>query len=224
MSTFQEIAQELRSVLSGQIPLADVILPPLVFTVLSGRITLAAALLISLGLSAALIIARLITGQPIGYTLGGAGLILVSGGLAWITASAQSFFLPGVITSGLTFLAAVISLVIGKPLAAWSSHITRGWPLAWYWHPRVLPAYREVTAAWTIFFLAQFAVQTAFYLRGNAASLGWVQLLTGWPALIILLIGSYLYGLNRLTRLEGPGVDEFERDQPPPWDGQQRGF
>ena len=223
-STFQEITQELRSVLSGRVPLLDVILPPLAFTLLNGRLDLIPALLISLGISAALMILRLITGRGIAYTLGGAGLILLSGLLAWLTASAQSFFLPGLITSGLTFLAAVLSLFLGRPLAAWSSHITRGWPLEWYWHPRIRPAYREVTLAWAVFFLVQFLVQGAVYLRGDAAALGWVQLLTGWPALILLLIGSYLFGLKRLAQLDGPSVEEFERSQPPPWKGQQQGF
>jgi len=223
-SVLQEIAQELRSVLSGQVPLLDVILPPLAFTVLNGRLDLLPALGISLGVSAGLLIVRLVSGQGVAYTLSGAGLILISGLLAWVTASAEGFFLPGLITSGLTLLAAVISLITGRPLAAWSSHITRGWPLDWYWHPRIRPAYLEVTIAWAVFFLAQFLVQGAAYLWGNASTLGWVQLLSGWPALIPLLIGSYLYGLWRLGKLNGPSVEEFQHDQPPPWEGQQRGF
>ncbi|MBT7073025.1 MAG: hypothetical protein HN975_19285, partial [Anaerolineae bacterium] len=48
------------------------------------------------------------------------------------------------------------SLLFGRPLTAWSSFITRRWDLAWYWHPRVRPAYTETTLLWTLFFGLKF--------------------------------------------------------------------
>ena len=224
MSLLNDLFQEFQSVLSGQIPFLDVILPPLVFTLLNGLVPLWAALVIALGTAGLLVVIRIWKkGKPV-YALGGTALTAAAGLLAWITQSAESFFLPGLISSGLTFLLAVISLLVRKPLAAWSSHLTRGWPIDWYWHPRIRPAYGQVTVIWTVFFFAQFAVQLYFYLQESARTLGIVQLLTGWPALILLLAGSYLYGLWRLKQLGGPSVEEYQHDQPPPWEGQQRGF
>jgi hypothetical protein len=46
----------------------------------------------------------------------------------------------------------------------------------------------------------------------------------GWPATILLLAVSYLYGTWRLRNLEGPSVEEFREETEPPWEGQQRGF
>jgi len=50
------------------------------------------------------------------------------------------------------------------------------------------------------------------------------NLISGWPATILLLVISYIYGQNRLEALRGPSVEEFKKGTPPPWNGQQRGF
>jgi hypothetical protein len=39
-----------------------------------------------------------------------------------------------------------------------------------------------------------------------------------------VLAVSYVYGIWRLRKLGGPGVEEFESGKEPPWDGQTRGF
>jgi hypothetical protein len=46
----------------------------------------------------------------------------------------------------------------------------------------------------------------------------------GWPAIIVVLSISYIYGIWRLNNLGGPGVDEFKDNKEPPWDGQKKGF
>jgi hypothetical protein len=109
-------------------------------------------------------------------------------------------------------------------MVAWTSYLTRRWPLGWYWHPQVRPAYSEVTLAWAFFFGVRTFLQYLLFEQGAGQTLGWVQLLTGWPAILILLLLSYLYGLWRLKNLNGPSVEEFQAGEPPPWDGQQRGF
>jgi hypothetical protein len=141
-----------------------------------------------------------------------------------LTRSATGYFLPGLISGGITIAITLISLLAKRPLAAWSSHLTRGWPLSWYWHPQVRPAYAEVTWGWALFFGVRLFIQVQAYLQDAAASLGIIQLLTGWPALIIILVLSYIYGLWRLRHLEGPSVAEFETGATPPWEGQHRGF
>lgn len=224
MSKLKELRDEFQSILSGRIPILDVVLPPLLFTILNGLVSLTAALAVALVATGVLFGIRVWKKQSFGYTLGGAAITLVAGILAYVSQSAKGFFLPGVISSGITFLAALISLVSKRPLAAWSSHLTRGWPLQWYWHPRIRPAYSEVTIGWSLFFGLQFLIQVWLYRQGSAQSLGVAQILTGWPALIIVLAVSYLYGLWRLNQLKGPSVEEFQEGKEPPWEGQQRGF
>jgi hypothetical protein len=121
-------------------------------------------------------------------------------------------------------LVTVISNIIGKPLAAWLSHITRGWPLAWFWRKDVKPAYLEVTWMWGFFFAMRLSVQIFLFIQGDAATIAWMNTLLGWPVTIIILVVSYIFGIWRLRKLGGPGVDEFEDGKSPPWRGQTRGF
>lgn len=217
-----EVREELKSVLSGTT--IDAILPPVVFAVVNGLAGLDVAAGVALILAVGLGGIRLVRKQAWQYALGGLAGVGLAAGLALVTRNAASYFLPAIIGSGLLFLLTFISLLIGKPLAAWVSHLTRGWPLVWFWRKDVKPAYREVTWAWTLFFAMRLILQVILYQQGEASTLAWANILLGWPVTIVVLVLSYLYGIWRLKYLGGPGVDEFESDAQPPWRGQTRGF
>ena len=219
---FKEIGQELKSVTSSR-GLVVIILP-LVFSLTNAAFGLTFSVIVTMGLGFGLLIYRVLRKQPWGYGLAGLILVLLAIGLTLLTQNAINYFLPALITSALTFLAALISLLIGKPLAAWASHLTRGWPLTWYWHPDVLPAYREVTLAWTAFFLFRFALQTTLFIKGEIATLAWMETLLGWVVTLLVLVASYIYGIWRLRQLGGPSVEEFVAGINPPWKSQTRGF
>lgn len=218
----QEIWEELKSVLSGST--IDALLPPILFVVVNGLFGLQAAVISALSLAVALAALRLFRKQSWGYALGGILAVGLAAGLALLTQEAASYFIPAIISSALITLAALISNLIGKPLAAWASHLTRGWPLEWFWRKDVKPAYREVTWFWTLFFTLRLALQVTLYLQGEAGTLAWANTLLGWPVTIIVLVLSYIYGIWRLQNLGGPGVEEFEEGKDPPWEGQKRGF
>ena len=221
---FQEIISELRMVFTGRGKLLDSLIPPLVFLVCNAIFGLNIALWASVGTALLIGLLRAFKRQPLIYAFGGLGGILVAVIITRILGRAEGFFLPGLLTGSLTFLLCLVSLLLKRPLVAWTSYLTRRWPLEWYWHARVRPAYSEVTLAWTLFFGLRLLLQLGLFWQGAAQALGWVQLLTGWPALVILLIASYLYGLWRLANLGGPSVEEFKSGTPPPWQGQKRGF
>ena len=128
------------------------------------------------------------------------------------------------ISGALTFVVCLVSGLVGRPIVAYTSYLARRWPLEWYWHPKVRPAYSEVTWTWAVFFGLRLLLQLILFRQEEASLLGLVQFLTGWPATIIVLIVSYLYGTWRLRNLGGPSVKEFESGTEPPWEGQQRGF
>jgi len=218
----QEIWEELKSVLSGNT--IDAILPPIVFVIVNGLFGLEAAVVSALALAVILGVIRLIRKQPWGYALGGILGVGLAAGLALLTQEAASYFIPAIVSSGLLVFAAVVSNLIGKPLAAWVSHLTRGWPMAWFWRKDVKPAYREVTWFWALFFALRLSLQVFLYLQGEAGTLAWANTLLGWPVTIVVLVASYVYGIWRLQKLGGPGVEEFEQGEEPPWEGQKRGF
>jgi len=224
LSVFRDLLSEFKAVFGRDNRILDVIAPPLVFLIANRIASLAWAVAGALLISALLLVFRVYRGQPLKYALGGLGSAGLAAGLSLLTNSPSGYFLPGLITGGLTVGVALISVLAKRPLAAWSSHITRSWTLQWYWHDRVRPAYSEVTWGWLLFFCVRFYLQFQTYLNGSVETLGVIQLISGWPALIIVLALSYMYGIWRLRGLQGPSVEEFEANVPPPWIGQQKGF
>jgi hypothetical protein len=222
MGKTQEIGEELKSVLSGRT--IDALLPPLVFVLVNAIFSLEVAVIAALGLALSLAVLRILRKQSWYYALGGFLGVGLAAGLALLTQNASSYFLPAIIGSALLSLLALVSIFIGKPLAAWLSHLTRGWPLDWFWRWDVKPAYQEVTWLWALLIAVRLAIQIVLYQRGDATTLGWANFVLGWPVTIAVLVLSYVYGIWRLRKLGGPGVHEFREGKDPPWEGQTRGF
>ena len=220
----EELQKEFRTVFSGRTNTADTILPPLLYALVNLLTGLVPAILSALVLASILTVLRIVRKQSWLYAFSGLVVTLLAAGLAWYTQNATGFFLPNLVTSGMLLAASLLSILAGKPLAAWSSHLTRAWPKEWYWLPNISPAYTEVTWIWTAFIATRLIVQYLLYQQGNASLLGLANILLGWPVIIIVLVISYLYGIWRLRKLGGPSVEEFLSHQPAPWKGQKKGF
>jgi len=223
-SKFRELSEEFRTVFTGRSNLADSILPPLVFLIIHRLLGFEVALWSSLALALIITAVRLRRRQPLTYALGGLGGVVAALLIARWLGRAEGYFLPGLATGVLTTVIAVASVIAGRPLVAWTSHIARRWPLDWYWHPKVRPAYSEVTVAWVIFFALRLVFQFSLFQNRATELLAVSNIITGWPATIALLAISYLYGTWRLQHLKGPSVEEFREGAQPPWMGQRRGF
>ena len=220
----KELLQELREVVFGKRNLIDVVLPPLLFLLLTRWAGFTVAIWGALGLALLLMSWRLIHRQSVLSAIGGVVGVLLSIGLVLLLDREEGFFLPSILTGVGTVVVTVGSIIAGKPMVAWTSRLARRWPWGWYWHPQVRPAYTEVTAFWGLYFLLKVIVQISLFQAQAAEQLALSNLLFGWPAILLLLIFSYIYGTWRLRKLKGPSVAEFEENAPPPWQGQQSGF
>ncbi len=223
-SKWRELLEELRTVFTGRNSFFDAILPSIVFLLINGLLGFQAAMWSALILAVGIASLRVIRKQSLVYALSGVGSVAVAIGIAWYMGKSEGFFLPGLISGSMTLLLTILSLVIRRPMVAWTSYIARRWPLDWYWHPQVRPAYSEVTFAWTIFFAARLLLQFSLFESQNVNSLALTNFITGWPATILLSVFSYLYGTWRLAQLSGPSVEEFRNNAPAPWQSQRRGF
>jgi len=217
-----EILTELKLVISSKT--IDSIIPPIVFLISNRLFNLQTAAINAVLIILVIGIIRLIKKQTIKYALGGLGLVIIASTLAYITKSAAGYFIPAIINSSILFVISLTSVIIGKPLAAWASHLTRGWPIEWFWRKDIKPAYREVTWFWTALLLLRLILQLILYNLGGEGQLAWINILLGWPFTITVLILSYVYGIWRLKNLGGPSVDEFKENVQPPWEGQTKGF
>lgn len=225
MDKIKELGSELRTVFAGRgLKILDVIVPLLIFLASRPSLGLIPALGASIGSAVLFFMYRIFKKDNLYYALGGLGAVLLAAGFAILSGSDVGFFIPGLISGGLTVILCLLSILIKRPLAAYSSHLTRRWPLEWYWHPGIRPAYSEVTLFWGIGFAVRLGIEFMLYLQGDINSLGLVRTLLGWPYTILILILSYLYGVWRLDQLAGPSVEEYQSGTPEPWLGQQRGF
>ena len=218
-----ELLGELRSVIIGR-NLIDIIVPPALFVVLANGLGFTYAVWGALTLAVLLMGWRLARRQSARTAVGGVLGVLIAIAVARLLDREEGFFLPGIVIGFGTAVVAFVSIVVRRPMVAWTSYLTRRWPWTWYWHPQVRPAYTEVTWAWGLFFLIRVLLQLNLFQDQQAGQLAGLNLLLGWPATLLLLIFSYLYGTWRLRRLGGPSVAEFEQNVAPPWEGQQRGF
>jgi hypothetical protein len=223
-SKFNELLQELRAVVFGSRSVIDMVVPPLLFLILVKWAGFMYAIWGALSLAVLLMGWRLVRRQSVWAAIGGVVGVLLSLALVQVLNREEGFFLPSILTGIGTVVVAVGSILAGKPMVAWTSYLARRWPWGWYWHPQVRPAYTEVTWFWAVFFLLRVGLQLNLFQAAQAEQLAGLNLLLGWPATLLLLIFSYLYGTWRLRRLGGPSVDEFLQNAEPPWQSQQRGF
>jgi len=218
----KEVLDELRLVFKGKS--LDTIVPPLVFVIFHRIFDLNIALIVSVLLAIIFFTYRLYKKESYVYTLGGVFGIFIASLLAYVAQNANNFFLPGIIGNAIIVFLGVFSLVFRKPFAAYASHLTRGWPLDWFWRSDVYPAYKEVTIFWVIFFLFRTILESYLYVYATPEVLAWAEIVLGLPITMLILVFSYLYGIWRLKKLAGPGVDEFIDGKEPPYKGQTRGF
>ncbi|NSW50895.1 MAG: DUF3159 domain-containing protein [Anaerolineae bacterium] len=225
MSKVKELREELKTVFAGKGgQILDSILPIIFFLILNRFFGWQTALWIALGFNIVLAIIRLFQRKKIVFALAGIGSIALATFFILLNDSASGYFVPGLISGMATILLCLFSVIFHRPLAAWSSFVTRRWTLNWYWHPRVLPAYSQVTLFWAFAFGIRLAIQYLLFRQDAVNALGFVNILLGWPYTIMVLVISYLYGIWRLRELGGPSVEEFNQGKTAPWEGQRRGF
>jgi len=144
--------------------------------------------------------------------------------LSYLSDNASNFFLPDVIGTSVLVVVTLVSILLKRPIAAYVSHITRGWDYQWFQREDVKPAYLEVSIFWLAFLVMRLGLEIYLYLTGSVTDLVITNILLGLPLTLGVLIVSYIYGIYRLRTLGGPGIDEFQTGVTPPYRGQTRGF
>jgi hypothetical protein len=216
-----EIASELRTVLLGRASIADGVLPPIVFGLVNAFAGPAPAAAAAVATAITIVIIRLRRGNSVKFALAGLGGVAIAATAALVQGP-EGFFLPSIVSAGGTAVLIIASIVARRPFVAWTSWIARDWPLSWYWHPRVRPAYTQASWIWAAFFTVRALGQWA--TLDDIGSATAFRVIAGWPSLIVLLVVTYSVGRRRLVRLAGPSVDEYVNGEPKPWEGQQSGF
>lgn len=219
-----DLRSELRQLLSGRVGIADGVMPPLVFVTVNQLWGVPEAAVFGIGAALAITGWRLMKGRPARFASAGLLGTVLAALLALRTGASEDFYLPGIVSGALTTLLIVVLNLVRRPFVAWTSWLARGWPLRWYWHPQVRPAYSRAGWLWAAFFATRTLLQWRLYLDQETTALGLARVIMGWPALLILLVLTYGLGRRWLVALLGPSVEEYEASVPPPWKGQLTAF
>jgi hypothetical protein len=220
----EELIEEFRQVVLGESNLADTVIPTVVFLIVNGVLGFEYAMWTSFGMAVIISLVRWRRGQSLQFALGGIGSVGLAILLSRIVGRQEGYFVPAIVNGAFVFIVTLGSVLVRRPLVAWTSHFARRWPREWYWHPRVRPAYSEVTLFWAIVFGLRLWGQVLLFRAEEPESFAAFTTLGGWPTTVVLLVLSYLYGSWRLRQLRGPSVEEFKARSDAPWQGQQRGF
>jgi len=130
-SKVRELAEEFRLVFTGRSNLIDSIVPPVIFLIVNALLGFQVAMWGSLAIALLITVFRLSRRQPLRYAFGGIGGVVLAILIAQLLGRAEGYFLPGIITGGLTVIGCLASVIAGRPLVAWTSYIARRWPLPW---------------------------------------------------------------------------------------------
>jgi hypothetical protein len=192
--------------LGGGRGLFDSALPATVFVVarlISHSLTTALILAIACGL--AVVVLRLVRGQPLQQAASGFFGLAIAVIVARVTGKGEGFFLPGIVITGAMGVVFFASLVVGRPavgvaLAAYDPKFA-----AWRDHPPLLRAVRISTAVWAVTFVVRAAIATGVYQQAgdNDGQLLIVVNVVKWP----LILGAALLTL-RLVKKAGLPEDD----------------
>ncbi len=219
-----DIREEIRSLFVGERTLGDSFAPPLLFVAANALwdVQWAAAVAIAAGVGVA--VWRVHRGQQVVYAAAGIAAVVFAAYLALRSGRAEDYFLPGIVSTAGWALGTAVSILVKRPLAAWTSWAYRRWPLRWYWRDDVRPAYSYVSWFWFAYFVIRGGVSYWLYLIEQPEALAVWKTITSWPTILPLLYVTYRVGVERRSALDGPNIGEFEAGASPPFKGNQRRF
>lgn len=126
------------------------------------------------------------------------GFVLVQSVIGLVADSTTVYLAQPVLVAAVWGLAFLVSIPLGRPLAG-------ALACAWYPFPRWFretEPYKRVfgieSLVWGAYFLARSAVRLAVLLHGSLESFLLVSVLTGTPAMLLLLAWSIRFSLRRL--------------------------
>jgi hypothetical protein len=184
-------------------------LAPVVFIVVNSFAGLEPAAVAAVAVAVALMLERLVRrASPINAIGGlvGTGIAVY---IALRTGTAEGFFWPKVAQNGVYGLVFLGSIIIRRPLVGVFAQLVYQLPAGYVRDDRVRPAYSVATWSWVVLFLGRTIIYATLILAGQAAVLGAVVLVVGWPGFAAAIFFSYRYVTWRLERTGAPDPDEF---------------
>jgi hypothetical protein len=219
-----DIRDEIKSLFVGDRTLGDSFAPPLLFVLVNAMWGLGPAAAIAIASGAVVAAWRVRNGQQIIYALAGIVAVAFAAFLALRSGRAESYFLPGIVSTIAYAGGTLLSILLKRPLAGWTSWAYRRWPRDWYWRDDVRPAYSHVSWYWFGYFAVRGGISSWLFVVEQPELLAIWKSLTSWPTLLPLFYLTYRVGVSERDALGGPNIDEYLAGAEPPFVGGQRRF
>jgi hypothetical protein len=214
----QAVAEQLsvQAIVGGPRGIAESVLPMTVFTVVwAFTHDVSRSVIAALVPAVVLTVWRLVAREPLTQAIGGLLGIALGAGFALLTGRAQDFFVPGLVKNlGFAALYAVSSLV-RYPLIGVLLGFALGEDLRWRKVPRRMRVYQQATWVWVAMFAVRALVQGRLYVQGDAATLGFVNLLLGLPLFGVAVALTWLI-VRRVPPARGDAPDTEAPAEPAP--------
>ncbi len=219
-----DIQDEIRDLFKGDRTLGDSFAPPLLFVAANAIWGLGTAATVAIIAGVFVAAWRVRRGQKGIYALAGIAGVAFAAFLALRSGRAESYFIPGIVSTVFYAGGTLISILVKRPLSGWTGWLYRGWPREWFWRDDVRPAYSHVSWYWFWYFAIRGTVSAWLFATEQVEVLAVWKSLTSWPTILPLFYFTYRIGVKRRNALGGPNVEEYLAGAEPPFVGGQRRF
>jgi hypothetical protein len=183
-------------------------LPIVVFVAISSAFGLLPAIASALGVSALVLVWRLIrrgsTQPAFSGFFGVAGCALI----AYVVGESKGYFLLGIWTSLLWAVVFAASILIRRPIVGYAWSWASGRDRAWRGVPRAVYAFDIATLCWTLVFGARFVVQRLLYEADQTGWLAAARIAMGWPLTAVAALVTYAVIKVVLRALAGSEIPD----------------
>lgn len=166
--------------------------PVAVFVLVNVITELRPALYAAIAAGVAVMVWRLVRRDPIQPAISGLIGVGVCALVANQTGEARGFYLPGLLYSAFLGLAALVSVIVRRPLAGVIWHGINGHGQGWRSDRRLLRAYSWATGIWAFVFAARVVVQGLLYDANAENALGIARLAMGYPLFGVAILATIL--------------------------------
>ncbi|OBK16239.1 DUF3159 domain-containing protein [Mycobacterium asiaticum] len=143
-------------------------------------------------ITAALVLAwRLIRRDSVQPAVSGFFGVAVCALIAYLVGQSKGYFLLGIWMSLVWAVVFAVSILIRRPVVGFLWSWASGRDNSWREVSRAVYAFDIATLAWTLVFLARFAVQGHLYELGKTGWLGVARIAMGWPLTALAALVTY---------------------------------
>jgi Protein of unknown function (DUF3159) len=193
-------------------------LPVVTFVAMSHLLGLLPAIGAALGVSALVLVWRLIRRDSTQPAFSGFAGVAVCAVIAYIVGESKGYFLLGIWMSLLWAVVFTVSVVIRRPLVGYAWSWATGRNRDWRTVPRAVYAFDIASLCWALVFGARFVVQRLLYDADQTGWLAAARLGMGWPLTALAALVTYMAikaaqrAMTGATDAFGPAVMQIDAD------------